>query len=80
MTTYEYKIERVSVLVTAINEPMDWVQEQMNKFGALGQRIIGPPIEFQEPGTVTDANGRAIPYYGVVLFTEIVKEDENVEK
>jgi hypothetical protein len=80
---YRYEITRAKEVMTKFNSMQmmeDFVTEQMNEVGAKGGVLLGPPVEFQEPTTLTDNTGRPIPYYGVIMFVRYeVDENEQTE-
>lgn len=74
---YTYAIEKPKEFITKITDPEKFVVDAMNAVGAKGGEIIGQPVEFQEPSTLTDAQNRPMMQYGVILFIKYaVTEDQ----
>lgn len=81
--TYEYTIEKPKELGTKITTPEQYetfVIAQMNLIGLKGGVILGNPIEFQDPTSITDSQGRNIMNFGVILFVryEVTETGEPV--
>jgi hypothetical protein len=77
---YRYEIKRAKEVATKFSSLQmmeEFVTAEMNKIGEEGGVLLGPPVEFQESTSLTDNQGRPIPYYGVVMFVryEIPEEE-----
>jgi hypothetical protein len=76
---YRYSFPKFSENAATIgSNPLAWVEKIVNEIGAAGNRVVGWPQEFVEPGNLTDAAGNPIPRLGITVMVEedITPEDE----
>ena len=79
MKKYRHELVRVKDIQTRFTslEAMEqFTLDAMNEIGAKGGRLLGPPTEFNEPTTITDAAGRNLVNYGIMMFVEYEIPDE----